>query len=56
MVIKSQILWERNSEGEFLVISLDSAFKEDDNYSPQLFLKECKYIKKKLVIDNLESS
>ena len=29
------------------VISLDSALKKNDNYYPQLFLKECKYIEKK---------
>ena len=29
------------------VISLDSALKKDDNY-PQVFLKECKYIEKKV--------
>ena len=27
-------------------ISLDSAFKKDENYSPQVILKEYKYIKK----------
>ena len=31
------------------VISLDSAFKKDDNYYPQVFLKECKYIEKKVI-------
>ena len=31
------------------VISLDSALKKDDNYYPQVFLKECKYIEKKVV-------
>ena len=31
------------------VISLESALKTDDNYYPQLFLKECKYIEKKVV-------
>ena len=31
------------------VISLDSALKKDENYYPQVFLKECKYIKKKVV-------
>ena len=31
------------------VIILDSALKKDDNYYPQVFLKECKYIEKKLV-------
>ena len=29
------------------IISLGSAFKKDDNYYSQLFLKECKYIEKK---------
>ena len=29
------------------VISLDSAFKKGENYYPQVFLKECKYIEKK---------
>ena len=31
------------------VISMDSACKKYDSYYPQLFLKECKYIKKKVV-------
>ena len=31
------------------VISLDSACKKDDNYYLQVFLKECKYIEKKVV-------
>ena len=31
------------------VISLDSALKKDDNYYLQVFLKECKYIEKKVV-------
>ena len=31
------------------VISLDSPLKKDDNYYPQVFLKECKYIEKKVV-------
>ena len=31
------------------VISLDSALKKDENYYPQVFLKECKYIEKKVV-------
>ena len=42
------------------VISLDSALKIDENFYPQLFLKDCKYINKKnvvrLIIDDLESS
>ena len=31
------------------VISLDSALKKDENYDPQVFLKECKYIEKKVI-------
>ena len=31
------------------VISLDSALKKDDNYYRQVFLKECKYIEKKVI-------
>ena len=41
------------------VISLDSAFNKDGTYYSQVFLKECKYIKKKLIrhiVDNLERS
>ena len=30
------------------VISLDCALNKDGNYCPQVFLKECKYIKKRL--------
>ena len=30
-------------------ISLDSALKKDDNLYPQAFLKECKYIEKKVI-------
>ena len=30
-------------------IRLDSALKKDKNYYPQVFLKECKCIKKKVV-------
>ena len=40
------------------MISLDYALNKDGNYYPQVFLKECKYIMKKLIrhiIDNLES-
>ena len=38
------------------VISLDSALKRDESYYPQVFLKECKYIEKKVarhMYDNL---
>ena len=41
------------------VISLDSVLKEDENYYPSVFLKECKYIKKKVIrhiIDDIQSS
>ena len=31
------------------VISLVSAFKKEDTYQPEVFLKECKYIEKKVV-------
>ena len=31
------------------VISLDSAPKKDENYYQEVFLKECKFIKKKVV-------
>ena len=31
------------------VISLDSALKKDENCYPQVFLKECKYIEKKVI-------
>ena len=31
------------------VITLDSALKKGDSYYPQVFLKECKYIEKKVV-------
>ena len=34
-------------------ISLDSALKKDDNYYPQVFLKECEYIEKRHINDNL---
>ena len=38
------------------VISLDSAIKKDDSYYLQVFLKECKYIEKRIIMyinDNL---
>ena len=34
----------------FTVIRLDSALKKDDNYYLQVFLKECKYIEKKVIM------
>ena len=39
MVMKLQIL-------QICRTSLDSALKEDKNYYPQVFLKECNYIEK----------
>ena len=40
------------------VISLDSGLNKYGNYYPQVFLKECKYIEKKVIrhIDDLENS
>ena len=32
-----------------VVISLDYDLKKDENYYPQVFLKGCKYIEKKVV-------
>ena len=31
------------------VIGLHTALKKDENYYPQVFLKECKYIEKKVI-------
>ena len=31
------------------VVSLDSPFKKDDSYYPQVVLKECRYIEKKVI-------
>ena len=31
------------------VMNLDSALKKDDNYYPQVFLKDCKNIEKKVI-------
>ena len=49
-----------DSNHNFLAIStLDSVIKKDGNYYPQMFLEECKYIKKKVVrhiVDDLGSS
>ena len=43
----------------YAVISLDPPFKKDDSYYLQVFLKECKYIERKVVrhiYDNLSYS
>ena len=40
-------------------MSLDSALKQDENYHPQVFFRECKYIEKKVIRhinDNLSDS
>ena len=53
--MKLQIFTTKKFEGRdpnhtyLTVISLDSALKKDDNYCPQVLLKECKYIEKKVV-------
>ena len=31
------------------VITIDSALKQEENYYPQVFLKECKYIEKEVI-------
>ena len=39
-----------------VAVILDSVLKKDDSHYPQVFLNECKYIRKKLIrdiIDNL---
>ena len=33
------------------VITLDSALRKDESYYPEVLLKECKYIEKKVVRD-----
>ena len=40
------------------VINMDSALKKDDNYYPQVFLKECKFTEKKVIrhINNILSN
>ena len=51
MAIKLQIFTIRKFIRQTLigVISLNSALKKDENYYPQVFLKECKYINKEVV-------
>ena len=58
MVMKLQIFMD-SSHTCFAVISLDSALKKGDKYYLQVFLKEYKYIEKKVIrhiTDYLESS
>ena len=33
----------------FAVINLDFILKKDESYYPQVFLKECKYVEKKII-------
>ena len=49
MVIKLQIPTIKVDSNHtcLAVISLKSSLKKDENYLPQMFLKECKHIKKK---------
>ena len=44
-----KILKVDSNHTSLLVISLDYALKKDENYYPQVFLKEHKYIEKKVV-------
>ena len=58
MVMKLQIFMIKKFL-RWTVISLDSAINKDGNYYPHVFLKQCKYIEKKVIrhiIDDLESS
>ena len=55
MAMKLQIFYDKenpkldSNHACLAVISLDSALKKDGNYYVQVFLKECKYIGKKVV-------
>ena len=54
MLMKLQIFMIKNINLDsnhtcLAVISLDSASKKEENCYPQVFLKECKYIEKKVV-------
>ena len=44
-----EILEVDSNQTHLAVISLDSAFKIDENYYPLAFLKESKYIEKKVI-------
>ena len=37
------------------VITIDSTLKKEENYYPQVFLKECKYIEKKVIRHTTEN-
>ena len=52
MVMKLQIFMIKRIDSShtcLAVTNLDSALKKDDNYYPQVFLKECKYTEKKVI-------
>ena len=49
MVMKLQIFKIDSNHTCLAVISLDSALKKDESYYPQVFLKECKFIEKKVI-------
>ena len=58
MAMKVQIFTIKKFDSNhthLVVISLDSVIKKNDNYYPQLFLKQCKYIEEKSrhIHDNL---
>ena len=58
-MIKRFLRYTYSSHTCLAVTSLDSALQKDKNCYPQVFLKECKYIEKKVfryIIDDLESS
>ena len=38
-----------SNDTSLAIITLDSALKKDENYYPQVFLRECKYIEKKVI-------
>ena len=59
MVIKLQISKVDSNHTCLAVIKSESALKKDENYYPQVFLKECQYNEKKVakhIIDDLSSS
>ena len=54
MVMKLQIFMIKKPKVDsnytcLTVISFDSALRKDENYYPQMFLKECIYIEKKVI-------
>ena len=48
-IFTKKIPWVDSIHTSLAVISLDSALKKDENYYPQVFLKECKCIEKKVI-------